>query len=119
MESLILAIYYRKEKNKYKLEKVKENLIKYIKNSPKKYKVKIKSRNDIATIFIIVDEILPMDYYLNLIKSNSLKNKHFNPKIISLIGNEGEILNTIKSGKLDLKLRDKVLMLQGDDYFAL
>ncbi|OAA90796.1 hypothetical protein [Clostridium ljungdahlii] len=119
MENIIMAICYKNEKDKKKVEKLIHKLIIYIQKSCDKSHVKLDFLSDISTIIITVKSLNSIDYYFELLHSGCLYNSNFNPHILSLIGTKKEILKFIKYKISDLKVTKKIMILKGDEYFAI
>lgn len=119
MENIIMAVCYKNEKNERKIEKLICKLIIYVQKSTDKSSISIDFLKDMDTITINVKDLNSIDYYLKMLFSGCLNNQNFNSQAISIIGTRKEILEFIKYKIPDLKSKKKIMIIKGNEYFAI
>jgi len=114
MESLILAICYKNEKNESKLKKIRNKISFIIEKMSKKYTVNAIFSASVSTVFINICSLNSIENYLDFAREIILKSRKINAQTSAIIGTKREIMCIIKDEKLDFGTK-KIFVLQGDE----
>lgn len=119
MRNVIMAICYKNEKDKRKIEKLICKLVIYVQKSTDKSSVSIDFLKGMDTVTVNVKNLDSIEYYLKILSSGCLNNPNFKSQAISIIGTRKEILEFIKYKIPDLESKNKIMILKGNEYFSI